>query len=152
MFGIDKITNHPNIEPIGKWLYSLEEDFDLIFSWNEATFRMRVYKGLEYDGASVPRWAWSIAGMRPDGLNRTAALIHDVIYFYKGILDDTCKYVDVFDEYGRRIDLVFNRKQADTMFLDILKASGVNKVRRNLQFAAVRIGGNKFWKLPRTKE
>lgn len=143
--------DHPNTEPIGKRLYRLEEDYELKFDYKGLEFRMLVKAGFEYDGASVPQWAWTISGIRPDGLNRAASLIHDIIYVYKGILDDTCKYVEVY--YGNeRVHLHLNRKDADLIFRDILKCSGVTKWRRNLSYVAVRTGGNKFWKIPRTHE
>jgi hypothetical protein len=36
--------------------------------------------GFRYDGASVPRFLWSVTGITPDGLHRAATLIHDYLY------------------------------------------------------------------------
>lgn len=143
--------DHPNTEPIGKRLYRLEEDYEIEIMYKGLPFLIVAKAGFEYDGASVPQWAWTISGIRPDGLNRAASLIHDLIYVYKGILDDTCKYVQVY--LGKdKVALKLDRIDADVIFRDILKRSGVSKWRRNLSYAAVRVGGGTMWKKPRTQE
>lgn len=86
-----------------------------------------------YDGASIPRLAWSLLGLRPDGLIRAAAVVHDVLYAQKGpanTLEGTAHY--------------FSREEADKLFLDLMLAAGVSKRRATLAYRAVRWFGPRW--------
>lgn len=72
------------------------------------------------DGASIPRLCWTLIGGPLTGLYQEAAVIHDWLY---------CVHM-------------VSRKKADQIFLEAMKISGVNRVKRNLMYAAVRIGGS----------
>lgn len=86
-----------------------------------------VPKGFKYDGASIPRVLWSLVGMRPDGLNRAAALVHDWCYVNGGIVTtDTCD------------DLTLTKKDADRLFRDLLIKANAKKLRTKLAYIAVR--------------
>lgn len=78
----------PSITPITSKLYSL--DYNTTYEWigtyknKTAYFQMFIPAHFIYDGQSVPRWAWSITGMRPDGMARQPASHHDPNYWTKG--------------------------------------------------------------------
>ena len=98
-----------------------------------------VFEHFRYDGASVPRWAWSISGLRPDGLLRAAALIHDIIYLNNGSPTKIIK--SSYYQMNFKKKLSYTRKDADKLFLKIMLESGVKKWRAKIAYRAVRIGG-----------
>lgn len=84
--------------------------------------------GFETDWASVPWWA---DGVVPSfGPYAPATIPHDYLYSLGGRLPD-----------GR----TFTRKQADDLFLDLLKELGVPWWKRSLMYRAVRTGGGSGW-------
>jgi len=134
----------PIIVPIGRRKYLLKEGY--VYGWLGEASRKRIYvpSGFEYDGASVPRGAWTFIGMTPDGLHRAGALVHDFIYKYGGILPS--------DSYARMINgqwtnslYQFSRKEADNLFLKMMAQAGVTKIRRTLAYWAVRMFGWSSW-------
>jgi hypothetical protein len=88
-----------------------------------------VPKGFVYDGASVPRWLWSITDIRPDGLIRAPALIHDWLYRRGGNVN------------GRR----FSRKEADLLFCRMMKESGIGIMKCKMVYWAVRVFAGSYW-------
>lgn len=56
-------------------LYALTENF--VVHWNGR--RWLVPEGYHTDGASVPRFFWTITGYLPDGRHRAAAVAHDFL-------------------------------------------------------------------------
>ena len=107
----------PDNRPIGQYCYLLCEKF----IYNNGDYCVEIPEGFINDGASVPRWAWSIVGLTPDGLLRAAAVVHDFHY-----------------RFG-----IGTRKFADQLFYQMLGEYGVNKARAKLAYAAVRVGGKK---------
>lgn len=99
------------------YIYETEKDY------------IYVPKNFEHDGASVPRLAWSLSGLSPDGLHRAAALVHDWLY--------VCK--------GRQQNKTYERYEADKIFYEIMIKSGCNKFRAKIAYFAVRAGGWKYW-------
>ena len=79
--------------------------------------------GFEWDGASVPRLLWPIAGRW--GRFSGAALIHDWIYTVK-------------DPYSRN--------EADAVFFDLMIEDGVGRIRANVMWTAVRVYGGSVWR------
>lgn len=79
-----------------------------------------VPKGYETDFASVPRMFWGL--IPPLGAYARPAIIHDYLYDAGGL---------------RR----YTRKQCDEIFKEAMDVVGVPAWKRNLMFAAVRIGG-----------
>jgi hypothetical protein len=82
-------------------------------------------KGFITDGASSPRWSHSIVGPFGDAFG--AALVHDYLY------SKDCPYN-------------VTRKEADDIFLELLKASGVSFIKRQTIYLAVRSCGWMFWR------
>jgi len=91
-------------------------------TWESSVDSFRVPKGFEYDGASIPDFAWSIVGhpfMR--GYRRPAAL-HDFLCREKRL---TCEYVH-------------------RLFFTALRAEGVVWWRAKLMYYSVKFGGPKW--------
>lgn len=106
--------------------------------------RVIVPEGLIYDGASVPRWAWTVAGILPDGLIRAAALIHDYFYMYKGRLPVTC-YQRQDHIHWFNVAAHWPRKDVDRLFARILRESNYPRHKRRMAYRAVRLGGWTAW-------
>ncbi len=85
-------------------------------------------KGEKTDGGSVPRIAWSIIGLTPDGYERAAYDVHDHLYTTNG-------------ENGR-----FTRLDTDKILLEILVRLGVPWYQRWPVYHAVRLFGGSHWK------
>lgn len=75
--------------------------------------------GFVTDFASVPRILWS--WIPPYGKHLQAAVTHDWLY--------------------HSAPPAMTRKQADQLFLLMMQEAGVGAIRRNLMYAAVRVGG-----------
>ncbi len=144
--------NYP-IGKAGKRLYRNMQKYE--YYWKKAVKlggdveeellnRIIVPEGFTYDGASVPRFLWSIANLTPDGKLRAAALVHDWIYDNKGVMP-----AGSYQFYnGSWINVVgrWTRKDADKMFLKIMELGGVGKTDRTRAYWAVRLFGWIAWK------
>jgi hypothetical protein len=86
-----------------------------------------VPKGFVTDFASVPRIFWNIVA--PTGKHSFAAIVHDWLY-YKGEIKP-----------GQPCTKAF----ADLVFKEAMREAGINKVRRNLMYYAVKWFGNGVW-------
>lgn len=107
-----------------KWLYELVDPY----VYEDADgISILVPSGFRHDGASVPRLAYTISGLTPDGLIRAAALVHDFLYRFKG-----------------RVEPISTRRQADALFVKIMRASGIRETQIWLAWLAVRIGGPRW--------
>ena len=85
--------------------------------------------GFENDLASIPNLlTWAIP---VNGKHRWSAVIHDWLYFNKGIL-------------GERQQ--FTRKECDLIFLEGMKVMGVSWWKRSSMYRGVRAGGWVAWK------
>lgn len=92
----------------------LENDFEIIINGDLNV----IPAGFEYDHASIPCGLWNtFPPYHPD--YAAAALVHDFLYAGE----------------------IFDRKVNDKIFLAIMKAAGVSKVKRAFMYSAVRIGG-----------
>lgn len=144
------MIRQPDIIPKKGGFYVLDEDYSYTFQRKDEVHTIIVRHGFKYDGASVPRWLWSITGILPDGIIRPAALIHDAVYHYKGRLPMVP---------GEHVQLMsfrqikawsgeppkFSRKEADKLFLDIMELAGVGKTKRTMAYLAVRLAGWTVW-------
>lgn len=108
-----------------EWLYELVHDY----LYEDADgVSIRVPAGFRHDGASVPRLAFTISGLTPDGLIRAAALVHDWLYRNDGGINERA----------------YTRKQADELFAKIMRASGIRPTQVWIAYLAVRIGGRRW--------
>ena len=96
----------------------------LLFYSVERRGLFRVAAGFVTDFASVPRGFWNVFPRQ--GRWSAAAVLHDAAY--RGCLQDRCR---------RRVTLI--RPLADRLFLEAMRASGVNRVTAWLMYTAVRL-------------
>ena len=70
----------PNIRPIPgeRRLYVLVEDYWVLLPYTKRWLLIKA--GFVFDGASIPRWLWSVIGSPFDPNWIAAALIHDALY------------------------------------------------------------------------
>lgn len=102
----------------GTWI--LEEEFQtMVFG-----YLIVIQKGYEWDGASIPRWAWSLIGHPLDDDHIIASLFHDALYGLK----------------------LLPRALCDRIFKELLRRDGVSKTKQNLMYYAVRVGGNRGYR------
>lgn len=155
---IVKFKGQPDVLPISEKLYQLDESYYVALIHPSAgEIEVHVPNGFVYDGASVPRVLWSLAGLHPDGLMRAASLVHDYIYIWKGELKPwtkSYKHGCIAWVADTRVSMAvkFTRKQADDLFLLMLKASGMSWSKRNKAYLGVRLGGWVPWKKERRKD
>lgn len=117
-------------------IYRLEADYVIdLRPYSTKHIDLVVPKGFIYDGASVPRWLWSVSGLGIDGLHRAAALVHDFIYEHQGYFED--------NDTGADIEI--SRKEADLIFKKILKEVGISSHKIFMAYYGVRLFGQKAW-------
>ena len=87
-------------------------------------YRVTVKKGFDFDGASIPKWLWSIYGSPLNGNYVVASLIHDGLYASQKV----------------------SKRVSDKIFLDIMKQSNVGYIKRTSMYLAVTMFGGKDWK------
>ena len=136
----------PLIVPIKGDRYELFVDYR--YEWKADKYplqQLHIPKGFKYDGASVPQIGWSITGIRPDGLNRAAALVHDYIYRYQGKLPRG-RHLYQDGASMKFSDHVWTRKEADRLFCRLLCEAGVGKWTSRIMYYAVRSFGWTAWK------
>ena len=87
-------------------------------------YSVTVKNGFDFDGASIPKWLWSIYGSPLNGNYVVASLIHDGLYASQKV--------------AKRI--------SDKIFLDVMKQSNVGYIKRTSMYLAVTMFGYKDWK------
>lgn len=115
------------VQSIPPNVWKLERPFSYTTAVLGPPIKFTVPTGFIYDLASIPRIFRSV--IPQVGKHREAATLHDYLYNRKGKLDD----------------FVFTRKEADKVFLEAMKLSGVRFTRRRVMYAAVRLGGWTYW-------
>jgi hypothetical protein len=139
-----KVKQPKNI-PIGNGLYRIIEDYRYYYLKSEILFCITVPNGFSYDGASVPRWLWSISNLTPDGQIRAAAAVHDLIYAYDGTLPFGLHAMWKNGVWINCFGSGWSRKDADKIFLKIMRQTGVGKTDRNRAYIFVRLFGWLKW-------
>ena len=84
--------------------------------------RITIPEGFVYDGATVPRWLWTLIGMTPDGLHRAAALMHDWMYAHRGFLPSNSYEISL--DNGKTWEYAYGkwtRKATDLLFRKLLR-------------------------------
>ncbi len=111
----------PKIQPIaGTNKYIPLEDYALLI----LGFLIRVPAGFIFDGASIPRAAWTFLGYTPfHPCVILAALIHDWLYLNHQV----------------------SREDADIIFKMLLLRNGVTPDAAQKMYLAVRLAGGFFW-------
>lgn len=112
----------PNPET-GRYLLAVTWGFGFIQSPSAEPLNVVVPPGFDYDGASIPRAAWSIIGSPFDPAFMAPALAHDRLYH-------THK---------------FDRPIADALLRELLIDNGVSRTRAAIIYRAVRMFGGAYW-------
>ena len=86
-------------------------------------YKTTVKAGFDFDGASIPKWLWSIYGSPLTGNYVVASLIHDGLYASQKV----------------------SKRLSDKIFLDIMKQSSVGYIKRTSMYLAVKLFGGKDW-------
>lgn len=94
-----------------------------MFTPNYGSTTYIIPAGFESDLATVPRPLWHI--FPPFGKYARAAVIHDYCYF--------------------KLRERMTRKEADQLFLDVMKRDGVGRVTRYCMYSAVRCFAWVYW-------
>lgn len=130
--------------PVGELLYMLAKDY--VYIWNEEGFEFKILVpcGDTNDGVSSPRFAWSLSNIRPDGLLRGAALIHDWLYRWKGAVP-LYWFREIDEPSWNAMRRVFTRAEADALFLHMAKEAGVGTLKRAIAYRALRWFGWRAW-------
>ena len=97
-------------------LYEVPESFEYHIGYEDSDEVVKVPKGFITDGASIPKFAWSIIGS-PMGKYSAAAVVHDFLYHTK-------KYT---------------RRKSDAIFLEAMKVLGVPWWKRKVMWLSVRL-------------
>lgn len=93
-------------------------------------------RGFPTDLASIPRWGWVL--LPPDGPWVKAAVIHDFLYTTGGRGVWKHQPIGITRE-------PYSRKEADWILRDAMENRGVDRLRRWVIWAAVRLGGRRGW-------
>ena len=131
----------PKIVPISDRRYTLVEDYHVnVVTSDSRRCMIHIDAGFENDGASVPRFLWWF--LRPDGLHRGAALVHDFLYDKGGMLDDHefMEWHQCEDSWVHKPEF-FRKSSADLIFRDMMINSGINKSRAEIAYQMVKIFG-----------
>lgn len=114
---------------VTEWLGSAGEDrrmrlhpeTDLVFVRCTGE-RIEAQPMLEFDGASIPVWAWPLVGSPFTGKYRKAAVIHDTLCWQR----------------------FRSSREAHRIFYEMTRALGVGRIRARLMYWALLIGGSKW--------
>lgn len=87
-------------------------------------YNIKVKKGFDFDGASIPQALWSVYGNPLTGRYRIAALVHDALYASQVLEKSIC----------------------DNIFLELMKTHEVGYIKRYSMYNAVKVFGFKAWK------
>ena len=87
-------------------------------------YSVTVKNGFDFDGASIPKWLWSIYGSPLNGNYVVASLIHDGLYASQKV----------------------SKRVSDKIFLDVMKQLNVGYIKRTSMYLAVKMFGGKDWK------
>jgi hypothetical protein len=120
----------------------LTEPWECYWSYDNHSRRLSLPVGYVWDGASVPRVAWSVIGLTPWGLTDGPSLAHDPLYRSRGgvIIEPG---VVLCDEHGDCATI--DRREADWLFWSLFVYAGINNARAATAYGVVRAFGNRHW-------
>ncbi len=105
-----------------KKLWVVNKAFDYHVGSEESKEVISIPVGYVTDGASIPRFLWSIVG-HPLAEYAQSAVVHDIIYG----------------------DKRYTRKKCDQIFLEAMKVQGVSLWKRRIIYRALRMFGWVSW-------
>ena len=101
----------------------LEEDFSFTVKVNGKHYHIEIQQGFIFDGASIPRIAWRVVGHPYQMPLLVCALPHDILYASE----------------------FFKKEECDWIFLELMKSVGINWIKRNTIWSAVKLFGGLVW-------
>jgi len=133
-------AEQPDLRPINRRQYVTVGNFRVGFEASGGFCTVRVPAGTITDVASIPRLLWGLLGLRPDGLHRAAALVHDQLCARKG------RTAPIITAPGVPViwTPTLNSDETHALFRVMLEASGVPERRANLLWWAVRLFGSRW--------
>ena len=141
---LPKAPEGPTIRPPGSQLDPVEVTYDISYrtwrlmadyTYHEGSCSILARAPSDFDLASVPRILWSV--IAPNELSLVAPLFHDLLYEFKGALDEPHGAVTPHR--------TFTREECDGLFRDIMEREGVSPWRRWAAYFAVRNFGQSYW-------
>jgi hypothetical protein len=135
----------PDLIPVNDSQYYLVRNYSYVYQDTRGKYRITVPTGFVTDIASVPRFAWTLAGILPDGLHRAAAVVHDFLYQWRGRLRPGCLEACLSNSTWVPSDRVFTRQDCDKIFLEAMKDAGAVPWKANAMYWAVRLFGGPAW-------
>lgn len=122
---MSSFTRCPPLEaiPPDYKLYRTTVDFEYHVGSEDSSEIIAIPKGFITDGASIPKFAWSILG-GPLGKYAPAAVVHDYLYQKQ----------------------IYTRSKSDVIFLEAMQVLGVGWLKRRTMWLAVRIFGWICWR------
>lgn len=137
----------PSLIPINEKEFLLTQDYS--YQWvseNGDRFKILVFAGQITDIASIPRPLWSLTGFVPDGLHRGAAIVHDLLYQWRGAPQRPAGLLQIYYS-GEWVDFSIRlpRVECDRLFARMMQEAGTTRLKRDLMFLAVRTFGWAAW-------
>ena len=129
--------SQPVVKAIKKEVWQVVKEWETVIKIGKDVMKIIVKPGFRYDGASIPRIAWSLIGVHPGGIALAPALSHDILYIAEGGKKKVKKVSIVSKNCSRKI--------ADRIIYQSFRKVGVKKRRAVFMYMAVRMGGKKYW-------
>lgn len=101
----------------------LSQPFSISLESEGVVYRIKIFPGFIFDGASIPRALWRLCGHPFTSPRIAAALIHDWLY--------ASHFCD--------------RELADKIYRDIQKMLGIGVIARNTEYFVLRLFGRAAW-------
>lgn len=140
------MLKQPVLIPANDSQFVLLEEY--AYTWQDATQsnQVLVSRGFITDIASVPRFAWTLTGIKPDGLHRAAAVVHDLLYQWRGLPQLPSGALQYWENnQWQNSTTRWTREQCDLLFRQIMTEAGEAPWRIRLMFWAVRMFGGAAW-------
>jgi len=113
------------------------------FGWR----KLFVPKGYIFDGASIPRIAWTALGIPPHGEVDAAALAHDALYRAQGgNKPDEWKGCIFVNQNGNNVIAI--REEVDWVFREFCIYATIARHRARIAWFFVRAFGKRYWGNP----
>jgi hypothetical protein len=114
----------PHVQGVEDSVYRLTRDWRVRGRLDDGrAYEIEIREGFEFDGCSIPRALWRLCGHPCEVPRVAAALAHDFLY-----RSHICE-----------------RDMADAIFRQICADVGIGKIRRNIEYATLRVAGFVAW-------
>ncbi len=141
-YAISTPHTHVSLEADTHGLYVLDRAYSHEWLTGNRLLKLTVEAGQVWDGASVPRWCWSI--IRPGGLILGPSLIHDVIYEHGGRPANLERWDGQEASWKPCTDSI-GRLRADKLFARMIRQVGLPSYKASVAYRAVRVFGASHW-------